>query len=229
VKPVNLLPVQYRPRVAGAAGSKTAYVSLGVLALLVLAVFGYVTAANQVNSRNSEIEATRQQIAAAQAQTVSLQGFGNFAGVKEARLSAVTSLATSRLDWERLFREMAHVLPAGVWLTGFNGQVSEADGGGAVGPTVVLDGCADGHERIADVMVRLRELHAAAEVELTETVAGEQADDAPTGMGSGAPTETENEGGCGRFHSFGVSITLAMPSPGVDVASTVPARLGGGG
>ena len=228
MRPVNLLPAQYRPRVPGAADSKTAYVSLGALALLVLAVFGYVMTANQVNSRNSEIEATRQQIAAAQAQTVSLQGFGNFAGVKEARLSAVKSLATSRLDWERVFREMAHVQPAGVWLTGFNGQASEPDAGGSVGPTVILDGCADGHERIADVMVRLRELHAAEDVELTQTVAGDDEGDAPTGAASGAPS-AESEGGCGRFHSFGVSVTLALPTPGVDVASTVPARLGGGG
>ena len=97
MRPVNLLPARYRPRSAGSGDSRTAYATLGVLALLVLAVFGYVTTANQVSSRNSEIADARQRIAAAQTQAVTLQEFGNFAGIKEARLAAVKSLATARM------------------------------------------------------------------------------------------------------------------------------------
>ena len=65
VRPVNLLPARYRPRTGGGADSKNAYIALGVLGLLVLAVFGYVMTANKVSSKNSEIAAARQQIAAA--------------------------------------------------------------------------------------------------------------------------------------------------------------------
>lgn len=227
MRPVNLLPARYRPRTAGAADSKTSYIALGVLALLVLAVFGYVMTANKVSSRNSEIAAARQQIAAAESQSVTLQEFGDFAGIKEARLAAVKTLATQRLDWERLFRELAHVLPEGVWLTGFDAQAAESDGGADAGPTVVLQGCADSHERVADAMVRLRELHVAEDVELTETVAGDKEEDVPTGAGSGVPSE---EKGCGRYYSFGVSIAIALPTGAEeDTGSTVPARLGGGG
>lgn len=228
MRPVNLLPARYRPRTGGGADSKNAYIALGVLGLLVLAVFGYVMTANKVSSKNSEIAAARQQIAAAQTQAVTLDGFGNFAGVKEARLSAVKTLATGRLDWERLFRELAHVLPEGVWLTKFNAQAGEEDGGGELGPTATLEGCAASHERIADAMIRLRELHVAEDVELTSTSAGDKEEDVSTGAASGAGS-TENS--CGSYYTFAISITMSLPGLTVEPegSDAVPARLGGGG
>ena len=230
MRPVNLLPARYRPRTCGSGDSKTAYITLGVLAMVALAVFGYVLTASKVNSRNAEIAEVRERITAAQTQAVTLQGFGDFAGIKEARLTAVKSLATSRIDWERLFRELAHVVPSGVWLTGFQAQLGAADGGGEAGPAMALKGCAESHERIADAMVRLRELHVADDVELTKTQAGEKETDEPTGTGAvpTAPTGDSSEG-CGRFYTFEISVLLAVPTAGSTTgADPVPARLGGG-
>jgi Tfp pilus assembly protein PilN len=228
VRPVNLLPARYRPRTGGGADSKNAYIAVGVLGLILLAVFGYVMTANKVSSKNSEIAAARQQIASAQTQAVTLDGFGNFAGVKEARLSAVKTLATGRLDWERLFRELAHVLPEGVWLTKFNAQAGEEDGGGEVGPTATLEGCAASHERIADTMIRLRELHVAEDVELTSTSAGDKEEDVASGAASGVGS-TENS--CGSYYTFAISVTMSLPGLTVEPegSTAVPARLGGGG
>ena len=228
MRPVNLLPARYRPRTPGASGSKTAYVALGALALLVLAVFGYVVAANKVSSRNSEIAQVEQRIVDAQAQSVTLQEFGDFAGIKEARLAAVKSLAAGRLDWERLFRELAHVLPEDVWLTSFKSQIASEDGGAEFGPTLTLEGCAQDHSKIADAMVRLRELHVAEDVELTQTVAGEKEEQA-TGFGAPAAQESD-DGGCGGFYSFTVDVSVAPPSTTAlsDSAEPVPASLGGG-
>jgi Tfp pilus assembly protein PilN len=228
VRPVNLLPARYRPRKGGGADSKSAYIALGALGALVLAVFMFVMAANSVSSRNSQIAEARQQITNAESQSVTLQGFGDFAGVKNARLTAVKGLATSRLDWERLFRELAHVLPDGVWLTKFQAQAAATDGGGELGPTANLEGCADSHEQIADAMVRLRELHVAADVELTSTTAGDDEEDVPTGAGTGAASD---DNVCGRFYTFGVAVTMELPTPGIESesAAAVPARLGGGG
>jgi Tfp pilus assembly protein PilN len=228
MRPVNLLPARYRPRSAGSGDSKTSYIALGALALLVLAVFGYVITANKVSSRNSEIAETRQQITAAQTQAVTFQEFGDFAGIKEARLTAVKSLATARIDWERLFRELAHVLPEGVWLTEFQSQSAEVDGGGELLPTLTLNGCAKDHEQVADAMVRLRELHVAEDVELTSTLAGEKAE--PTGFGAPAAAAPSDDGGCGENYTFEISITMSTPTPGMtDTPEVVPARLGGGG
>ncbi len=227
MRPVNLLPARYRPRTGGGAESKTGYVALGVLAALVLAVFGYVVTANRVSSHNTEIAEVREQITAAQAQSVTLEGFGNFAGIKEARLAAVKSLATARLDWERLFRELAHVLPERVWLTDFTSQAAEADGGGELGPTMTLKGCAEDHDSIADAMVRLRQLHVAEDVELKQTVAGTKPE--PTGFGAGAAAQASDDAGCGQFYTFDITVAMSLPSPSALVApEPVPARLGGG-
>jgi Tfp pilus assembly protein PilN len=228
MRPVNLLPARHRPRGGGSSDSKTSYIALGALALLVLAVFGYVVSANKVSSANSQIAETQQRITTAQSQAVTLQEFGDFAGIKEARLSAVKSLATARIDWERLFRELAHVLPAGVWLTEFKSTASEVDGGAEMQPTLTLTGCAQDHERVADAMVRLRELHVAEDVELTSTVAGEKEE--ATGFGAPAPTQQSGEGGCGGLYTFEISITMSTPSPvaATDTPEAVPARLGGG-
>jgi Tfp pilus assembly protein PilN len=226
VRPVNLLPARYRPRKGGSGDSRNAYITLGVLGLIVLAVFGYVITANKVSSRNSEIAQTREQIARAQTESVTYQQFGDFAAIKEARLAAVKSLATARIDWERLFRELAHVLPEGMWLTGFESTAAEADGGGELQPTLTLKGCAKDHAQIADAMVRLRELHVAEDVELTQTVAGEK--EQSTGLG--APAATQDDSGCGELYSFEVSVTMAAPT-GAELTGTeepVPASLGGG-
>ena len=230
MRPVNLLPARYRPRTGGSGDSKTAYIALGVLGALVLAVFVYVSAANKVSSNNTKIAEARQQLAAAQSQAVTLQGFGDFAGIKQARLTAVKSLATARIDWERLFRELAHVLPPRVWLTGFNSQAGEADGGAEVGSSITLKGCAENHERIADAMVRLRELHVAEDVELTQTMAAKEEEQKPTGFGAPAPAQTSDDEGCGSFYSFEMSVAMSAPSGVADDSTPpVPARLGGGG
>jgi Tfp pilus assembly protein PilN len=235
VRPVNLLPVRYRARTAGSGDSKPAYIALGALGLLVLAVFGYVMTANKVSSQRSEIAQAEQQIATAEAQSVTLSDFGDFAAVKQARLSAVRSLATSRLDWERLFRELARVLPEGVWLTGFEGQSSGGDsaataGGttGPVGPGIILKGCADDHRQVADVMVRLRELHVAQDVELTKTAAAADEEAGGTGAPAGA---TASDAACGHYYSFEINVQVAVTSPDLAGGSPepVPASLGGGG
>ena len=236
MRPVNLLPARYRPRTAGSGDSKTSYIALGALGLVVLAVFAYVMAANSASSKNSEIAQARQQIAAAQARAVTFEDFGNFAAVKERRLAAVQSLATARLDWERLFRELAHVLPSGVWLTSFSGKAPGAasdPGAGAdgAGNAVTLQGCAASHRQIADVMVRLRELHIAEDVELTKTTASEEESGAAVAPGVPAPA-ADGGGGedCGSRYTFDIEITIAASAPvGADDASEpVPARLGGG-
>ena len=240
MRPVNLLPVRYRPRSAGSGDSKTSYIALGALGLVVLAVFAYVMASNSVSSKNSEIAQTRQQIAAAQARAVTFEDFGNFAAVKERRLAAVQSLATARLDWERLFRELAHVLPNGVWLTSFSGKTPGAgsdEGAGAdgAGNAVTLQGCAKSHRQIADVMVRLRELHIAEDVELSKTTASEEEDGAavaPVASGAPAPPADGGGEGCGPRYTFDIKVTIAAAAPaaaGADNATgPVPARLGGG-
>jgi len=152
-------------------------------------------------------------------------------------VAAVKALATTRLDWERLFRELAHVLPERVWLTSFSGNsaaTGAATGTGSEapsGPLVNLEGCAASHSGVADVMIRLRELHGAEDVALTES-AKAVAGGAEAGDTTSSDSAATGGAGCGPYNSFNIDVTLsdaAAAVPSVDGGpSEVPARLGGG-
>lgn len=224
MRPVNLLPARYRARSAS-GNPRNAYFAVGGLAAVVLAVFVYLLTVSQISSRNAEIERTHDAIAQAESRVAALKSYGDFAAVKQTRLAAVTSLATARVDWERLFRELAHVLPDRVWLTDFSGMAAAPDAmtGGVGSPSILLTGCAATHSRVADAMVRMREVHAAEEVTLQTTTPPEDESDSTAGEGT--------EDGCGDYYTFEINVTLAAAAAGTPAAGgeTVPAKLGGGG
>src|SRR3712207_3894059 len=111
MRAVNLLPEKHRPRQATGGRSGSSYVLLGVLAEVVGGVLVYVMTVNSINSAKSDIASAKAGAARATAEAESLGAYGDFAQVKKQREGAVKQVAQSRLDWERLVREVAHVLP----------------------------------------------------------------------------------------------------------------------
>jgi hypothetical protein len=139
--------------------------------------------------------------------------------VKTARENAVKGVALSRFDYERLMREVALVLPHDSYLTAFS---SAPAGGGttatvgattSTGPTVTMTGCAPSHRGVANVVVRLRQMHNVASVDLkSSTEAG----------AAGASTAA-----AGCAFTWTGTVTFQAESPPT-VPTPVPARLGGG-
>jgi Tfp pilus assembly protein PilN len=126
VRAVNLLPEKHRPRRATGGKSGSSYVLLGVLGAVVVAVLMYVLTLNSINSAKTEIVDAKAAAQRANAQAQSLGAYGDFAKVKQERVDAVKQLAEGRVDWERLVRELAHVLPAGVWIS--NASAADSPG-----------------------------------------------------------------------------------------------------
>jgi len=210
VKPVNLLPENLRPR-AHREGSGGAFVVLGVLGALLVAVLLYVVTANQVTSREAETQKLRTETLAAEQRGGALARFGAFQQMKEIRVASVSTLAAGRFDWERMARELALVLPTGVWLTELKatatGEEAQSGGGsssgssssssgssssstgatpGEQGPGLTILGCAPTQEAVAETMVRLRRLHQAQEVSLTSSERDKQG--SPTASAAPAPS-----------------------------------------
>jgi len=246
MRPVNLLPSSDRARRVAAVPSNASYIVLGVLAALLLAVVAVVMTGNQVTTRTSEIAKARQETQAAQAQVAKLGPFGQFSAVKQTRLDSVTSLSGARFDWERLMRELALVLPDDVWIIEANasaaGVVGSASGAAAptgpaaAGPTdapgsagaapatpkIQVVGCAPSQPDVAEVMVRLRNLHRAEDVQLAESTQ-------PTAGEAGVGVATT--GGCGSSFKFDVTVSFsAAPPPSAqgERGGLVPSQLGGG-
>jgi Tfp pilus assembly protein PilN len=243
MKAVNLLPEKHRPRKATGGQGRSAHIALGVLGAVLVGVLVYVLTLNSINSSKTQIVEAKAEAVRLEAQANSLGPYGDFAKIKTERVRSVQMLAEGRFDWERLVRELAHVLPADVWLV--NASASAAGDAStsatapppsgtvvpAAGPTLTLQGCARDQSQVAVTLVRLRELQGATDVSLDHSTRGAD----PTGgtaaaapaAGGGAP-----DNGCGTTHgapnySFQASVTFA-PSPPTSTPGSVPGSLGGG-
>src|SRR3954471_22071704 len=117
MKAVNLLPEKHRPRKPTGGQSKSGFVLLGVLGALLVGVLAYVLTLNSINSSKTKITEATVEAARLNDQANSLGPYGDFAKIKAERVASVKQLAQGRFDYERMVRELAHVLPNDVWLT----------------------------------------------------------------------------------------------------------------
>jgi Tfp pilus assembly protein PilN len=243
MRPVNLLPAKDRPRTGTGDSSGSSYVALGVLGVLLLAVLAYVLTSNSISSKKDEITRAENETRQAQARAAALGSYESFAQIKETRVQAVKLLAEQRFDWERLSRELAHVLPAGVSLTGMEASLAGDDAAsGSSTPSSAsssagaqtasaeraakLSGCARDPDDVAVLLVRLQRLHRADEVELNESVSTKKENSAGPSSGSGSGSQT-----CGskQHYTYTATVTFSPAPPAGDPdGGKVPARLGGG-
>ena len=254
MKAVNLLPEKHRPRKPTGGQGKSGYVLLGVLGAVLVGVLVYVLTLNSINSSKTKITEATVEAARLNEQANSLGPYGDFAKIKAERVASVKQLAQGRFDYERMVRELAHVLPTDVWLVnasassagdpdaapGAPGSVPPATGAPAApvsGPSLKVQGCARDQGQVAVTLVRLRELEGATDVSLAHSTAGQ---DGSTSSGSGpapvGPTGVATGSGgdqsCGETggkpnYSFEANVTFA-PQTSSTEPGNVPRRLGGG-
>ena len=247
MRPVNLLPGEFRPRRANGALSGSAYVLVGALAGLLLLVGLYVFTANKVTSRENQTAEAKQQTEEAQAKINALGAYGDFATVAQQRSASVKKLAGGRFDWERLTRELAVVLPNGVWLTEVDASSmpdsattaapAAATGQPEItGPSAKLVGCSKKQPDVARLIVRLKQMHRVDDVQLKESSVSEAAGTSSsstttTGSTSGSTSGAANAQSCGRSYSFELTVIFddqpEVSAPGGE-SPRVSARLGGG-
>ena len=241
---VNLLPEKHRPRKPTGGKSNSGYIALGVLGLVLVGLLGYVLTLNSINSSKTKITEATAEAARLNDEANSLGPYGDFAKIKAERVASVKELASQRFDYERLVRELAHVLPSDVWLV--NAAASDAPSTSAAspgtapsatpaagdgGPTLNIQGCARDQSQVAVTLVRLRELQGATDVELQHSTRGE---DAAEGAAQAAPDASSGAGGdsgCGDTggkpnYTFQASVKFAPVTE--EVPGKVPNRLGGG-
>jgi Tfp pilus assembly protein PilN len=233
VKPVNLLPQSARPYVASGGRSTSSYALLGALALLVVAAVVYVSSANTITTRKDQIQTAQTEQAQAQQKAASLQAYGTYSQIASTRIATVAQLAVGRIDYERLMRETALVLPSGVWLDALDAEAGTgtststpatpgtATGAGA--PTVHLNGCAKTQDAVAATLVRLRAIHGSDDVNLNSSAK-------PIGTAAGSGGDGSASGGCGNNYAFDILVNLdaGKVNAAGDYGTKVPKRLGGG-
>ncbi|MFL5780114.1 MAG: hypothetical protein ACJ760_02270 [Thermoleophilaceae bacterium] len=255
MNPVNLLPAKHRPRTPTGGQQGSAYVVIGVLGALVVLVLFYVLTVNGVNSRKGQVARAKAETAELQAQAGELSKYGNFATVKDQRVQSVKQLADGRIDWERLTRGLARLLPNKVWLisasasatgdpsaagggsSGSSAPSSSSDSSGAVTPKVELVGCAPSHSAVAVTLVRLRELPGTTDVALNSITRPEPTPSTSTTTGGAnqPPAQAAAAAGgdtdCGSVHGQPAAkwdATVSFDAKASTAGKAVPRKLGGG-
>jgi Tfp pilus assembly protein PilN len=250
MKAVNLLPEKHRPRQHSGGQSKSGYVFLGALGAVLVGVLVYVMTLNSINSDRTKTAEATAEAARLNDQANSLGPYGDFAKIKAERVASVKQLAQGRFDYERMVRELAHVLPQDVWLVNAaaTSVADDSTTGGSTtpgsttpdptappatgGPSLKLQGCARNQDDVATTLVRLKELEGAVDVQLEHSTRGEDTGTATTGPAAPAGTSSGGDASCGTTggkpnYSFQADVTFA-PASATSEPGNVPRRLGGG-
>ena len=230
MKAVNLLPSDQRGAakvIASAAPSKAptgdgfgAYVILGALALVVVAVAAMVLTENTIADRKAELARTDQQVQAVAREAAALKPYADFKSLADARVQTVQSLATSRFDWEQTLRDLSRALPSDTRLSTFTGKVGGGDAstGAVASPTIDLAGCTGSQTSTAKLMARLRAIRGVSRVALKSSAKSGASGAATTGGGSL----------CKKSNSPTFALTLSFERFNVPVVNA-PAGAGAGG
>ena len=228
MKAVNLIPTEQRRATPTGKNSGSAYLVVGVLAVLLVMAVAYVLQSNKVNESKSQAKADNAKAAALEAQAGEQAAFVDFAAIKDVRLATVAGVAETRFDWERLMRELARVMPEGSWIqtadastTGDEAAVAVDPNAAAVAvqPTATLTGCTPKQSDVATMMVRLRGLYRVTDVVLNES-----------SVETGADSQTTVDN-CGSLYRYDLTMSFAPQAPAAEAptgAMRVPASLGGG-
>ena len=227
MRPVDLTPSGDRGGLRPAR--RTGFASYALVGLLIAALSGaaaLATTQKKISDRKDEVVELSRQEVTARARAEALQPFADFAAVAEARQATVTSLATSRFDWERVMRELSLVLPSDVWLSNLTASVApEVTIDGAIdiptrddvaGPALEIVGCATSHDAVAGFISALEDIDGVTRVGVNSSAQGEE-----TGAGGAGTTDD-----C-RTRDFIVRFEIvagfdAVPPPTSTVPMTPP-------
>ena len=165
MRAVNLLPRDEAKRsfeakrgvVFGGVGG--AALATAVIASMLMSVGG------SVNSKQSELDALRAQVAAIPVvPVVDSSHEDGLAAEKGARVGALSAALAGRVAWDRVLRQVSLVLPEDVWLTNLNAAVPSATA--AVGSGLTLTGSTYSQNGVARFLSRLAVVPDVANVRL---------------------------------------------------------------
>ena len=208
MRPINLIPEDERRTGAVTRTGPVAYMLVGTLAVLLIGVVMLVLFNNSINDRKAEVARLETEKAAATAQATKLAPYTHFKQVSEDRTRTVAELADSRFDWVRVIRQLSLVLPGDVFFESFAASGGGGEGGVA-GPSLNINGCADGQPAVAGFVASLKEIDGVTRVELNNSTVNGETGEGAGSSGGGAPCARS---GVARFEVI-VAFDAAPPVP----------------
>jgi Tfp pilus assembly protein PilN len=212
VRPINLIPEEERRRGSGelTRTGPVVYLLVGALGVLLIGVVMLVLFTNSINDRKGEVARLETEKSTATLQASKLSAYTNFKQASESRTRTVAELADSRFDWVRVIRQLSLTLPGDVYFQTLGASGGGAGEGGVEGPSLAINGCAQGQSAVAGFVASLREIDGVTRVELSNsTVNGESGDEREGGNRGGGPCSRP---GAAQFEVL-VAFDTASASP----------------
>ena len=246
MRAVNLLPADMRgaaqkparpTRDAEPAQGIGAYVVLGILALAVAALAGYVLTNNTIKQRQADLEAAQQHATAASAKASALRPYADFESLANARVETVRGLAAARFDWERALHDLSLATPDDVKLSALNGDMglpgATTTGGdplrGSISaPAITMTGCAPTQTDVARMMARVRAVQGVTRVALSKSEKPTQATATVGTTGSPCGKGTPPSFSMVVFFERSAALAALAPAEANAAAQTVPVPKRGG-
>jgi hypothetical protein len=208
---VNLIPGDSRTRGEGLKLSPPTLALMGGLVMALVAAVLYVTAANTVATRKSELAQVSAGVAGWTAAANSYTSFVRLAAQRTQQLSDVRQLAASRFPWSDLLGQIGGVMPRAAALSALTATSTPSTTGTSAAPvpSVQLTGCAASQSVVAQTMVQLRLVKGVSDVNLTSSTQSGSASGS-----SGSSSSGQGSSGC----TFPVQFALTLNF----TASTAP-------
>ena len=239
MKRMNLLPPELRPREGARRGA--AYLVVGALFASVIAMLVYGIVIGGVRSDETELASLKEETGSANARAEALRPYGDFADMKDQRERSVRVVADTRFNYERLTRELAQVLPAGVWVSHLDvapappeqavvdAGADPVEGTQTPPPAMTVSGCAPDQDSVADTLDRLRALTGATDVTLGSSSHSSADSQSSAGRKPYLVSGSGANGGCGEGRpdvAFDATVTLTAPGAELLQPTTTPTGTG---
>jgi Tfp pilus assembly protein PilN len=218
---VNLIPDAGRSgRLTLSTSPQTLALIAGLAAVLIGALL-YVSAANSMTARNSELARVSASAATWRTEASAFAPIVSESQQRAGQLAAVRQLASARFPWPRLLGQIARVMPATAALSSM--QAGTAAGGTTSTPsTVQLSGCAASQSAVAQAMQQLGRVDGVSAVVLSSST-DNGSGGTTTGSASSA-TATSGGGSCTYPVQFQMSLTLIGASGSASAGTSTTAR-----
>lgn len=164
MRAVNLLPRDHGQRTI--TKESLPVVVGGCTGLLVLSILGamFLMGSGKIAAQQRKLDDLNRQFQALPppppGPTAAQQ---QLAGEQSARVSALTTALTSRVSWDRVFREFSLILPEDVWLTSLTAKSpispatnASSTGGSTVPSMFTIQGRTYSHDGVARLLSRLQ-------------------------------------------------------------------------
>jgi Tfp pilus assembly protein PilN len=180
VRPVNLLPAEYRrDRLEVFKSPPTPVLALGLAGVVVVAMLvgGFIVENSKVSDKRRTLDSLQTELSATPGPRQRSSHEAELLQSRDQRVATLNTALTGRIAWDRVLRNLSSVLPDDVWLsslkagasTGAESTPAASGAASTAGEDFVLNGYAYSQDGVARLLARLEVVPDLSDVQLQKS------------------------------------------------------------